>query len=517
MTSETASTLVSAHSRSNSTASMDEDLDPSRQGNPGLSQVGWSSYASSTSFLINKRSVFMPLWVFLDIPASSLAARAWSTILSLIITLSCVSFVTQSLPQYYFSTNLAFDTIEVTCIVIFTVEYTLRWITCPYDGMEFSWSEYLRSRAKFMVKAMNVVDLVAILPYYIELVVNSILGSSSSNTSILVVARVVRITRIFRLFKLGKNYDGIEILFLTLRKSGVFLFTVVFLILLFQVLFGSLLFFFEGGSNCVIAYACTGGADSGVDCTILELPDGSVMDIPAQQARMSYCMHPWVNDTALCSNDGLVANNSKAGQCQQGSTCVDVGNVCFSGSEMLSALPVGSKVKLNSIPMCMWWALVTMCCVGFGDVVPETSYGKVLGCIAALTGLVVLAMPTTVLGGTFSDIYEEYYRRKNEKETESENENEDIPKGLKGTNSKHLNRMIVAKQLAQKKGPKIPQELIANIIEDNPVTSQEKIFQAFKELDIAVARKVLWSEFRAELREKSRSKLQEVMEEMEQT
>lgn len=58
----------------------------------------------------------------------------WSTALSLIITLSCVSFVTQSLPQYYFSTNLAFDTIEVTCIVIFTVEYALRWITCPYDG-----------------------------------------------------------------------------------------------------------------------------------------------------------------------------------------------------------------------------------------------------------------------------------------------------------------------------------------------------------------------------------------------
>ena len=53
--------------------------------------------------------------------------------------------------------------------------------------------------------------------------------------------------------------------------------------------------------------------------------------------------------------------------------------------------------------------------------------------------------------------------------------------------------MIVAKQLAQKKGPKIPQELIANIIEDNPVTSQEKIFQAFKELEVSVARKVLRS------------------------
>ena len=67
---------------------------------------------------------------------------------------------------------------------------------------------------------------------------------------------------------------------------------------------------------------------------------------------------------------------------------------------------------------------------------------------------VVLAMPTTVIGTNFSDIYESYYERKREEEAD-DNEEEANEKSesslsdmLKGSNSKHLNRLIVEKQLA---------------------------------------------------------------------
>ena len=49
---------------------------------------------------------------------------------------------------------------------------------------------------------------------------------------------------------------------------------------------------------------------------------------------------------------------------------------------------------------------------------PETLGGKVFGVFAALTGVIVLAMPTTVIGTNFSDIYEAYYAKKREEQLE---------------------------------------------------------------------------------------------------
>ena len=52
------------------------------------------------------------------------------------------------------------------------------------------------ARARFLVQPMNLVDLVAIMPYYAGLALSS--GGSSSSVSFV---RVVRLARIFRLFK----------------------------------------------------------------------------------------------------------------------------------------------------------------------------------------------------------------------------------------------------------------------------------------------------------------------------
>jgi hypothetical protein len=45
---------------------------------------------------------------------------------------------------------------------------------------------------------------------------------------------------------------------------------------------------------------------------------------------------------------------------------------------------------------------------------PVTVGGRIFGVFTALTGVIVLAMPTTVIGTNFSDIYESYYARKRE-------------------------------------------------------------------------------------------------------
>lgn len=50
----------------------------------------------------------------------------------------------------------------------------------------------------------------------------------------------------------------------------------------------------------------------------------------------------------------------------------------------------------------MWWAIVTMTTVGYGDMYPVTGLGKVIASVAALSGLMVIAIPVTVISTNFN-------------------------------------------------------------------------------------------------------------------
>lgn len=53
----------------------------------------------------------------------------------------------------------------------------------------------------------------------------------------------------------------------------------------------------------------------------------------------------------------------------------------------------------------MWWALVTMTTVGYGDFYPTTTTGYVIGSIAAINGLVILALPVAAIASNFATFY----------------------------------------------------------------------------------------------------------------
>ncbi|MCA0204917.1 MAG: ion transporter [Proteobacteria bacterium] len=57
----------------------------------------------------------------------------------------------------------------------------------------------------------------------------------------------------------------------------------------------------------------------------------------------------------------------------------------------------------GSIPRAMWWAVETLTTVGYGDVVPITPLGRFLAALTALCGIGIIALPTGVLAGAFSD------------------------------------------------------------------------------------------------------------------
>jgi len=69
--------------------------------------------------------------------------------------------------------------------------------------------------------------------------------------------------------------------------------------------------------------------------------------------------------------------------------------------------------KFGSIPRSFWWSVVTLTTVGYGDVYPVTMLGKMLGGLVAISGIGVIALPTGILAGAFSEVLQQ--RREREK------------------------------------------------------------------------------------------------------
>jgi voltage-gated potassium channel len=60
--------------------------------------------------------------------------------------------------------------------------------------------------------------------------------------------------------------------------------------------------------------------------------------------------------------------------------------------------------KFGSIPRSMWWCIVTLTTVGYGDTYPVTVLGKFLSGLVAIAGIGLIAMPTGILAAAFSDV-----------------------------------------------------------------------------------------------------------------
>ena len=59
--------------------------------------------------------------------------------------------------------------------------------------------------------------------------------------------------------------------------------------------------------------------------------------------------------------------------------------------------------KLGTIPQAMWWAIVTLGTVGYGDVVPVTPLGKLISVFAIIGGLTMIALPIAIISTAFAD------------------------------------------------------------------------------------------------------------------
>ena len=60
--------------------------------------------------------------------------------------------------------------------------------------------------------------------------------------------------------------------------------------------------------------------------------------------------------------------------------------------------------QFGSIPRALWWAVVTLTTIGYGDAYPVTALGRLFSAIFSLAGIGLIALPSGILASAFSEL-----------------------------------------------------------------------------------------------------------------
>lgn len=232
------------------------------------------------------------LWVFLNEPQSSRWAKLFSFAMMAIILTSIFNFLIGSFPDDFCAWKPRYDGqsdilpdarrqcsgsrieeqpasiyIEMACIFAFTGEYVGRLLTC---GVAMP-------VGRFICSPMNVLDLVAIAPWYITELVVFVTQGEGGVGQFFSIVRLVRLARILRIFKASKSLKLMQVLGRTLKRSAPALATLLLLVFVLMLFFGAIIATVEGGkyNRFMRAYL----RDSGLSTPYMSIPQA-----------MYYCM-----------------------------------------------------------------------------------------------------------------------------------------------------------------------------------------------------------------------------------
>ena len=207
--------------------------------------------------------------------------RMFDVVLLWAIVLSLVAIMLESVPAFREIHGRSLYIIEWIFTIFFTLEYALRL-----------WAS--EEPKKYAFSFLGIVDLLAIIPTYLSLLV---VGSH-----FLLVIRAIRLLRVFRILKLVRYLKGAQMLITAIKASKEKVFVFLTAVVTLAVILGTLMYMVEGGEN-----------------------------------------------------------------------------------------------GFDSIPRSIYWAIVTLTTVGYGDIAPGTTLGQFFAALIMILGYSIIAVPTGIV------------------------------------------------------------------------------------------------------------------------
>eukprot|EP00241_Pyramimonas_parkeae_P001065 CAMPEP_0114249908 /NCGR_PEP_ID=MMETSP0058-20121206/14412_1 /TAXON_ID=36894 /ORGANISM="Pyramimonas parkeae, CCMP726" /LENGTH=571 /DNA_ID=CAMNT_0001363523 /DNA_START=484 /DNA_END=2199 /DNA_ORIENTATION=+ len=315
------------------------------------------------------------IFLLLDDPNSSRGATMLTLVLLCLILFSTLTYCMETLPVFYEhsqSTSSIWWQMECFCILVFTIELLARVATCP------NIREYFKT-------TLNCVDLVAILPFYIEVILQDLKIPG------LAVFRVVRLVRVFRLFKVSQG--ALSVFGSTMKQSARPLYMLVFFTSIAMIVFSSLIYYAERG--------------------IYDEELKMWMRVHHWQCQILIRKDAYTHNSfpPLNTNFHLESGHEAACEIMDPQPVDDLEaneayfKCPFSWQRTKECDAIYEESPFESIPASFWWCLVTMTTVGYGDMYPTYWYGKMIGMVVMMFGILVIALPITVIGSNFAVVY----------------------------------------------------------------------------------------------------------------
>ena len=224
-------------------------------------------------------------------------SRIWDLSLFSLVVLNLIAVALESVPTLQMSYGTWLYNFELFSVVVFSVEYIARvWSAPAKRGVDFTESP-LKSRVRYIFSFYGLIDLVAILPFYIQALFPGL------------DLRVLRALRLLRILKLNHYNSALDDLFGAIVEEKKSFVTTLYIFSVAFVLSSSLIYYAE------------------------------------------------------------------------------------------------HKVQpedFRSIPDAMYWSIITLTTVGYGDVSPITVFGKGIAAITAIFGVVVVALLTGIVANAFN-------------------------------------------------------------------------------------------------------------------
>ena len=157
------------------------------------------------------------------------ASKLFDSFIMLLIAISIASIVLESFENIAAQYKPVFSALEILCVITFTVEYLLRIWTAD---LLFPGSKH--PRLKYVFSFIAIVDLLAILPFYLPFI--------TADLRYLRIVRLFRLMRLLRVLKLGRYVDALNTI-VKVIKSTMPQLTISLVVCFFVMLFSSIIMY----------------------------------------------------------------------------------------------------------------------------------------------------------------------------------------------------------------------------------------------------------------------------------